>query len=595
VSSALELLERLPAEHQRALLALLLNRTEPEVIAPALEGWARVATPEERRSVTSWLAHPVAEVRAAAVKVLAHAPMEEVFSTLLPLADDRAAQVRAAVAEGFLRGGNEPLRERAIQIVSALSRSEDEGERRIAARVIGSGNTPALGTALSILLKDRSVNVRVAAIRAVGTGRYEALRPMLYGYLTDHSVYTATARTLAGFEREVCRDAQRYFSRFPEDRRICYALPAVLAHVGDPEAVKALEAGLRVADPALRQHIGRSLMTRVRQGLPGRVSPVLAERVLDELTERAKRLDTILRAFSHDDRLRDAHRILASERGSVEDAVVVWLNVAYLDQPMMDLVAKTRHGDAFQQGTGRELLEQVAGVERAQAVLAVLAPGKGKTDGLPLSMAVMAALSDPWAWSQVVGAASAVKLDLTQVVPIMESGAPPSELVQRIWRSAVRQLRHGGSDDHQHEGNGEPMWTQVERVMALKAVPLFSGLEVEDIWQLAGIVEEAKASAETQLLIEGQPGQALHIILSGEVAVHHGEQVIATLKPGDVFGEMSILDDAPVSASVTAISEVTLFRLASGPFYALLASHFEIARAIIRTLTRRLRQSTVAR
>jgi hypothetical protein len=207
----------------------------------------------------------------------------------------------------------------------------------------------------------------------------------------------------------------------------------------------------------------------------------------------------------------------------------------------------------------------------------------------------MVALSDASPWCQVAGAASAVALDLRQAAPVLESGTASSEYVGEIWRRAVVRLRPSDGTAKGQERSAEEMWSQVERVMALKAVPLFAGLDVEDIWHVAGIVEEARVASGTEILVEGQPGQALSIIMSGEVIVHHGQKVITTLKPGDVFGEMSILDDAPVSASVTAIADATLFRLASGPFYALLASHFEIARAIIRTLTRRLRTATAAK
>jgi len=84
----------------------------------------------------------------------------------------------------------------------------------------------------------------------------------------------------------------------------------------------------------------------------------------------------------------------------------------------------------------------------------------------------------------------------------------------------------------------------------------------------------------------------LFILMTGEVTVHKGEEVLNTIGPGEVIGEMGILDDAPASASVTTASDVTLFRLGSGPFYALMASHFEIARAVIGSLTQRLRTTS---
>ena len=597
VSSALELLERLPPEHRRSLLALLLRRTEPEIIAPALEQWAAVATTEERLLASSWLTHSVASVRAAAVKVLAYAPMERVSASLLSLVGDPAPPVRAAVAEGLLRSAHDEHRRQAMAIVTSLSHSAEENDRKLAARVIGTTNLPAFEPVLAALLEDASVVVRVAAIRAVGRGGYGALRPTLYRFLDDHSVYASAVRTLAGLGAPICQDAWKYFAAYPAKRHICHSLTAVLAQVKHPDAVAALEAGLRITDPSLRHQIGLAMMTRIRQGLLGRFPPSVAQQALDDFIDRAMRLDTILSAFSQEERLHDARRILAAERRIAEDAVAVWLSVTYADQPMSDVIAMVRHGNPFQQGNARELLEQVAGVDRAQAALNVLIPDRSRAERLSLSYAVMAALSDPSPWCQIVGAASAVSLNLTQLVPIMRTHAPTGGYVREVWSRAAARLSSDTRSSREpisrdEEGSDDPMWSQVERVMALKAVSLFAGLDVDDIWHLAGIVEEQRLEAGTQILVEGQPGQALSIIMSGEVAVHHGERIITTLRPGDVFGEMSILDEAPVSASVTAITDVTLFRLGSAPFYALLASHFEIARAIIRTLTQRLRQAT---
>ena len=63
------------------------------------------------------------------------------------------------------------------------------------------------------------------------------------------------------------------------------------------------------------------------------------------------------------------------------------------------------------------------------------------------------------------------------------------------------------------------------------------------------------------IVVEGSLGDALFLILSGQVAVHRGAQTFATLAGGEFFGEMSLVEPAPRSASVTAMSATFLFRL----------------------------------
>lgn len=71
--------------------------------------------------------------------------------------------------------------------------------------------------------------------------------------------------------------------------------------------------------------------------------------------------------------------------------------------------------------------------------------------------------------------------------------------------------------------------------------------------------------------------------------VHDGERTLAHLGDRDVFGEMSLLDPQPRSASVTAMADTRLFRLNQELFSELVADRVEVVRGIIRVMARRLR------
>lgn len=97
------------------------------------------------------------------------------------------------------------------------------------------------------------------------------------------------------------------------------------------------------------------------------------------------------------------------------------------------------------------------------------------------------------------------------------------------------------------------------------------------------------------VVVEGSLGDALFLILSGEVAVHRGPQTFATLSGGEFFGEMSLVEPAPRSASVTAMSATFLFRLPHDALRALIADDAGVANVllvqIVRTLSERLRRA----
>lgn len=98
---------------------------------------------------------------------------------------------------------------------------------------------------------------------------------------------------------------------------------------------------------------------------------------------------------------------------------------------------------------------------------------------------------------------------------------------------------------------------------------------------------------------EGEEGQALYVIVSGSVAICHPGQrdhPIADLGPGNFFGELALLDNAPRSAQARASEESELAVFFRGDFERLMESHARIASRIAlqlaRILGQRLRSST---
>ena len=133
------------------------------------------------------------------------------------------------------------------------------------------------------------------------------------------------------------------------------------------------------------------------------------------------------------------------------------------------------------------------------------------------------------------------------------------------------------------------MLTTIEKVLFLKGIGIFEQLPGEDLSRIARISEEVSFEKDSTIFQVKDPGDALYLVISGRVKVHVGEKQIALLGEKECFGEMSILDGEPRSASVTAVEETKTLRIMKDDFYDILADRIEIAQGIFRVLSKRLR------
>ena len=127
------------------------------------------------------------------------------------------------------------------------------------------------------------------------------------------------------------------------------------------------------------------------------------------------------------------------------------------------------------------------------------------------------------------------------------------------------------------------------RVDRLRAVPLFSGCNEKHLEFIASRVDEVDVKAGRVLTEEGQSGGEFFIVLSGDADVKRGGKVVDTIKAGDFFGEISLLDNGPRTATVTATTPMRLLVLSPTQFQDVLHHESELAVTLLHTVTKRLR------
>ena len=124
---------------------------------------------------------------------------------------------------------------------------------------------------------------------------------------------------------------------------------------------------------------------------------------------------------------------------------------------------------------------------------------------------------------------------------------------------------------------------------ALRRVPLFKGMSDKALDRVARIAKEVSHPAGKTVLEEDRSAVGLHLILSGEAQATQAGSVVSTMGPGDYFGEMSLIDGKPRSASVVAKSDLRTLAIPAWNFERLLDENPEMMRALLVTLSERIR------
>ncbi len=134
-----------------------------------------------------------------------------------------------------------------------------------------------------------------------------------------------------------------------------------------------------------------------------------------------------------------------------------------------------------------------------------------------------------------------------------------------------------------------------ETLDSLRTIPLFAAVPDDALLAIADLLIERRIPKNQTIVEEGLSGDYMYVIREGQVKVTKlsgdgREKILELLGPGDFFGEMSLLDDAPRSASVKSLTETHILALSRPDFLKELRRNPDLGMAVIQELTRRVRQ-----
>lgn len=181
---------------------------------------------------------------------------------------------------------------------------------------------------------------------------------------------------------------------------------------------------------------------------------------------------------------------------------------------------------------------------------------------------------------------------------LSERGAANEETLNQMSadeHELVRETAAHLKEHHEQDAAGHRHLITIEKMIALRSAPIFEKIAPQGLAELAHASLEDEFAPDETLCIEGEPGNEVFILLTGEVKILKrdgaGERFIGTEKAGGFIGEMAVLDPAPRSATLVAGDDgARALRLNGDAFRDALNRDPTIAASVLRTLAQRLRR-----
>jgi len=632
---SLEIMQRLRPEDTRKAITAKLQHPSPRVRALALrtlgEKKCRKALPEMLHCLSD--AEPT--VRAAAAHAIGEIgePLEDENLERLLEDSDPAVRIEAAVALSRTGGVDGVLR--TAEMLRTLMESTEAEERALAAGILGRLKTRHFTPSLLQLAEDSSPVVRVAALRALGeSGDARALRPLVKAMADRRYRYRAWKAALSIVRRHPKSSVPELVSACKRE-----PVPSVRARIleilGHCSGAGVLELCLQ----SLHDHNAEVQMSALRalwqREARGTVSESTALQLQEYAQEQIRQLyeDVQIRALLESRYKGEAMDLLAEaiETDNAQTRQRVLLAIGLLtDRSLVrTIMNKLESGDERIKADALEALDNLARPELSRPLVATLdreTPAHWQEvcrsvlgDDVPDEKHCLARLlSHASIWLRAVTAFFIGQERLKECSPYLEtllndeSGfvretallslqavdppkakvhvtrllADPSPHVVAAARRSLQQHR---------EAKGDPsMIATIDKILFLKSVPFFSTLNGEQLRELADVAIAEEFPAETVLYKPGDAADCLYIVVSGHCVIERdvqGQKVrLASIAPRGCFGEMSLLDGEPHTTTATLTEPSVLLKLTRERFRELIKEDPDVAFAIFRELTRRLRE-----
>ena len=131
------------------------------------------------------------------------------------------------------------------------------------------------------------------------------------------------------------------------------------------------------------------------------------------------------------------------------------------------------------------------------------------------------------------------------------------------------------------------------KVDLIKGVPLFAAASKQELAEIASIADEIDLPEGKVLIQEGDTGREFFVLIDGTAEVSRGGKKVATIGPGDFFGEIALISKTPRNATITTTSPVRALVITDRAFRQLLDHAPQIQIGVLTALAERLAPTTL--
>lgn len=624
---ALALLEGSEAEFLSAELIRLLEHPEPEVRREVLRILARR---EQRDAVPAVRERARLEsssvVRGEALRTLATLEEVDALDELTPYLNDTDPDVRVSAMVGVMQHVGLDGILLAGQRFNEMRNSREPAERALAARVLGEVGIQNFYRPLIPLLRDENVDVRREAVIATGKLKNPKLWPDVLAALDIPGLQSAAVTSLVAGGEPVLPLLETAFDEHAQNPEFQVRVVRVFQQIRGQEVLAFLERHLDITHPDVYSRVLSALSScQYRVATPD--VPRIAEKIREESQQTAWLL-AVLQSLSDDEAFALLKDAIEDLRWQHLDRVYLLLSFMHNSQAMFDSRNNLEHPSAERRAYAFELVDSTISRELKPFVLPLIdtlepaerlrrlngAPGmktypQTVTEHLLEIIRQTERHSTDWMCACAIFAAAKLKISECReaiLSAISKSQEPlirhtavwalsqidPVQFRQEISKLAASDVGLQSAVQFlERRAQGAPiMLLDIEKLLILKTVPIFSEAPDHVLAQVVPILEEQEFEAGQRIFEKGDLGTSMYVIVSGKVRIHIDDRELTVLGERQVFGELALLDPEPRSASVTAIEPTLLFKISQNAIYDLMSNHIEIVRGIIRVLCQRIRK-----
>lgn len=434
---------------------------------------------------------------------------------------------------------------------------------------------------IASIVSDNRIAQR-AALRAARRVDAAPMRPALLGALRSRYVGRAAAAALVNAGDSVLPRLAELFDDAACDTGTRARVAWLLGRIGSTAALDLLWERLAAHGLEERLAVAQALGFARQSANEERAQAVWSE--IEAARDIAAQLEAGAALAGGSERLEMLRTACREARSRERDRLFLLLAMVLPRDKVLQVAWRHARGVEEERAYALEVLDTLLPARRRSGVLRLLDAAAERT-GAPASLdEFLARLDDATpcnAWVRCCALFAG-----------METGVLPPEPTMRRWSGspepALSATAHAALEPN---SEGAARMLNIEKVMILRSVPIFSGVPNQFLADIADVLGEQEVEPGETVIREGEKGDRLYVIVNGSFEVSRKGRALTRLGPREVFGELAVLDPEPRAATVTAATEGLLFSLDHEHLDDLMAGSMEIAHGFIRMLCRRIRES----